>query len=73
VIHKGPPQRPWWRYLPWMPQTEEMRQDSARAYERMEQERAAGRGPAMAHGGMMGYGRGGMPPAMKRGGGVRLF
>lgn len=28
---------------------------------------------ACANGGMMGYGRGGMPAAMKRGGGVRLF
>lgn len=63
VIHKGPPQRPWWRYLPWMPQTEEMRQDSARAYERMEQERAARRGHmgAMAHGGRVH--RPGQPPS----------
>jgi hypothetical protein len=28
---------------------------------------------ACADGCMMGYGRGGMPPAMKRGGGMRLF
>lgn len=62
MIHKGPPQHPWWRYLPWMPQTEEMRQDSARAYERMEQERARrGYMGAMAHGGRVH--RPGQPPS----------
>lgn len=61
VIHKGPPQHPWWRYLPWMPQTEEMRQDGARAYERMEQERRRGHMGAMAHGGRIH--RPGQPPS----------
>ncbi len=37
AVQKG---RPWWRYLPWAPQSEEDRIASLEAYAKLEQERA---------------------------------